>query len=76
MCTDKKMQDEFVDQMVESIKSWFDDITEDATVKYSEDVYTEGELDVRLDTIKECSDFMERIFIKIGGSVAVAPLVK
>ncbi len=76
MCIDKKVQEKFVDQTMESIKSWFDDITTDATEKYSEDIYNDGELDVRLDTIKECADFMERIFIKISGEVELAPLKK
>ena len=76
MCTDKKTQELFIEQTVASIKSWFDDITTDATEKYAEDIYNDGELEVRLDTIMECGEFMERIFTKIGENVAVAPLSK
>ncbi len=76
MCIDKKVQEQFVDQTMKSIKSWFDDITTDAIEKYAEDTYNDGELEVRLDTILECSEFMERIFTKIAGEVELAPLKK
>ena len=69
MCKNPELQSKLIEQLDESIQSWFDDMTEMHTENLIEGLETDNEYAVAIDVMESCSHFMTRVFHKLATGV-------